>query len=223
MVFGFFKKSKPSLKLEAKQEVEIEFVTQDGTESFFTVVLEIDRKRFTLKTPQKGSKVYPCSIGDEVLIAFLDASNVSTFKSKILEKRDREIDLTIPSDIAEEKSPFTENDFSVEIPVSVEYRAISTAHLQTATTKEISATGIKVITNLPIPKETLLYLELEIPDSPVIKAKGKVVGSQKLPSDARKSVTDIEFDDVGPKEREMIFRYAMLYQQRRARKQLSQR
>jgi len=219
MVFGFFKKKKPSLKLDPKQEVEVEFTTPEGTESYFTTVLEMEKKRFTLRTPQKGTKPYPCSIGDEVTVAYLDGSTVVSFKSKVMEKREKEIDMTLPADVAEEKSSFTENDFYLDIPIPIEYRAISTAHLQTATTTELSYKGIKVITNLPIPRETVLHLELEIPDSPTIKAKGRVTGSTKLPPENRKSLTEIEFEDMGPKEKESVFRYALLYSQRRNRKQ----
>ncbi|MGV8123945.1 MAG: flagellar brake protein [Candidatus Xenobiia bacterium LiM19] len=219
MVFGFFKKKKPSLKLDPKQEVEVEFTTPEGTESYFTTVLEMEKKRFTLRTPLKGTKPCPCSIGEEVMVVYVDGSTIVSFKSKIMEKREKEVDLTLPADIAEEKSSFTENDFYLDIPIPIEYRAISTAHLQTATTTELSFRGIKVITNLPIPKETALHLELEIPDSPTIKAKGKVIGSTKLPPENRKSLTEIEFEDMGLKEKESVFRYALLYNQRRNRKQ----
>ncbi len=219
MVFGFFKKKKPSLKLDPKQEVEIEFTTPEGTESYFTTVLEMEKKRFTLKAPLKGTKPYPCSIGDEVMVVYNEGSTIFSFKSKIIEKREKELDLALPADVMEEKSSFTENDFYLEIPIPIEYRAISTAHLQTATTTELSFRGIKVMTNLPIPKETVLHLELEIPDSPTIKAKGKVIGSTKLPPENRKSLTEIEFEDMGPKEKESVFRYALLFNQRRNRKQ----
>ncbi len=219
MVFGFLGKKKPSLKLEPKQEIEIEFNKPEEQESFFTVVLEIQKKKITLKSPQKGNHYYPCADGDNITIVFLEGGVIHHFKSKILETREREIDVAYPSEIIEEKSPYTESDFRLEIPIPVEYRAISTAHLQTATTKEINSKGIKVITNLPIPNGTEIHIELEIPDSPTIKSKGRVVGSQKLPADVRKSLTDIQFEDFSPKDSESIFRYAVLYQQRRIRRQ----
>lgn len=219
MVFGFFKKKKPGLKLDPKQEVEVEFSTPEGKESYFTTVLELEKKRFTLRTPQKGTKPYPCSIGDDVMVVYVDGSTVVSFKSKIMEIREKEVDLTLPADIAEDRSSFTENDFCLDIPIPIEYRAISTAHLQTATTTELSFRGIKVITNLPIPRDTVLHLELDIPDSPTVKAKGRVIGSTKLPPENRKSLTEIEFEDMGPKEKESVFRYALLYNQRRNRKQ----
>lgn len=219
MVFGFFKKKRTTLKLEPKQEIEIEFLKGEESESFFTIVLEVQKKTITLKTPQKGNQAYPCAAGDSIAIIFLDEGTIYQFSSKVLEVRDREIDIAAPTEVTEEKCPTSKIDFLLEVPVPIEYRAISTAHLQTATTKELSSKGLKVITNLPIPDGTELHLELEIPDSPAIKTKGRVAGSQKLPSDTRKSLTEIEFIDFSPKDSESVYRYAILYQQRRARRQ----
>jgi hypothetical protein len=219
MVFGFFKKKKPNLKLQPDQEVEIEFSVGDQSENLFAGVLEVDKKRFTLKTPMKGKKPYPCSIGDTVTLVAFDGSSIQTFQSKIMEKRDREIDLLLPSEIDEEKIPHSESDYVIDAQVPVEFRAISTAHLQTAITREINSRGIKIVTSLPIPTGTILHLELEIPESPVIKAKGKVTESRKLPPDNKKSLTEIEFEDIGTKERDMVFRYTILSNHRKSRKQ----
>jgi hypothetical protein len=221
MVFGFFKKRKPTLKLEAKQEIEIEFGEGDGRENFFTTLLQADKKRFTVKTPQKGNKYYRCSIGDEVTIVTCDEGFVYTSRTRILETRDKELDILLPEEIREEKITSTDNDFVIEAPVPVEFRAISTAHLQTALTREVSSRGIKIVTNLPIPRDTTLYMEMAIPDSPMVKLKGKVVESRKLPPDNKKSLTDIEFEDLGQKEKESIFRYTILFNCRRMRKQQS--
>jgi hypothetical protein len=219
MVFGFLGKKKPSLKLEPKQEVEIEFCKGEDSESFFTPVLEVQKKKIILKTPSKGNHLYHGEVGDDALIIFLEGSSILRFKTKILEVRDKELDIAAPTDIQEEKCPFSESNYRLEIPIPVEYRAISTAHLQTATTKEINSRGIKVVTNLPIPNGTEIHIELEIPDSPMLKTKGRVVASQKVPSDVRKSITDIEFEDFTPRDSENVFRYAILYQQRRLRRQ----
>jgi hypothetical protein len=223
MVFGFFKKKKPSLKLNPDQEVEIEFSNQDQSESLFTPVLEVDRKKFTLKTPFKSGKPHQCSIGQHVTIVALDGPSLYTFQSRIVEIRDREIDLTLPAEVEEEKIPHSETDYVIDAQVPVEFRAISTAHLQTAITREVNSRGIKIVTSLPIPSGTVLHLELEIPESPVIKAKGKVAGSEKLPPDHKKYLTEIEFDDLGPKERELVFRYTILSNHRKMRKQSPQR
>ncbi len=221
MVFSFFKKKKPTLKLEPRQEMEIEFGEGDSRESFFTTLIESDKKRMTVKALMKGNKLFRCSNGDEVSIVIFEGGFVFTGRTKILETRDKEIDLLIPDDIKEEKIGFNDTDFVIETPVPVEFRAISTAHLQTAVTREVSSRGIKIITNLPVPKDTDLHLELAIPDSPVIKLKGKVAQSSKLPPDNKKSLTDIEFEDFGQKERESIFKYIILFNSRRMRKQQS--
>lgn len=219
MVFGFFARKKPSLKLKPKQEVEVEFAPPEGFECFFTHVLEMDKKKVTLTIPKKQNQPYPCTVGEPVTVTYMIDDVICSFQSRVLDKRNKEIDIALPKEVSESKSPATAQDFTIEIPIPVEYRAISTAHLQTATTKLITGTGVTVITNLPIPQETILHLELEIPNSPTIKTKGRVVKSQRLPADARKSLTEIEFEDINPRDKEALFRYVILYQQRRLRKQ----
>lgn len=218
-MFSFFGKKKPKLKLEPKQEIELEFVNGENVENYFTRVLQVDRKKIIVQIPTQNKIQIGVTPGDPVTVTYMDGDLVYQFSSKIVDRKEREMDLAMPTDLKEEKTSIRDENFSMEIPIPVEYRAMSTAHLQTATTRSIHANGIDIVTNLPIPPNTSLHLELEIPGSPAIKTQGRVSQSARLPNE-KKALTQIEFDDISATDRETIFRYAVYYQQRKLRKEL---
>jgi len=220
-MFGLFGKKKPRLKLEPKQELELEFVDGENVENYFTRVLQLDRKRIVVQIPTQNKIQIGVNVGDPVTVTYMDGDMVYQFSSRIMDRKEREMDLALATDLKEEKTPIHTDDFTLEIPIPVEYRAMSTAHLQTATTKAINAKGIDILTNLPIPPGTSLHIELEIPGSSAIKTQGRVAHSQKIPND-RKALTQIEFEDISNTDRETIFRYAIFYQQRKVRKEARQ-
>ena len=63
---------------------------------------------------------------------------------------------------------------------------------------------------------------MEIPNSPAIKTKGRVLKSEKLPTDSRKHLTELEYEDITPEDKTAVFRYAIYFQQRQARKRAYQ-
>ncbi|MHB2020914.1 MAG: PilZ domain-containing protein, partial [Candidatus Xenobia bacterium] len=162
----------------------------------------------------------PVNTGESVTVTYLAGDSIGSFESKIMDRRDREMDLALPRDnVAEEKTPDPKSDFTLEIPIPVEYRAMSMGHVQTAVTKAITSNGIHILTNVQVPIGTLLHVELEIPNSPAIKTKGKVLKSQKLSGDSKKNLTELEFEDITSEDKGAMLRYAIFYQQRQLRKQ----
>ena len=220
MVFSFlgFGKKKPKIKLEPKQEVELEFVNGENIDDYFTRVVALEKKRIVVQVPTQNKVQVDVSPGDMVTVTYLDGDTVCTFRTKVLDRKDRDLELAYPSEVKEEKTNRGDENFTIEIPIPVEYRAMSTAHLQTATTRSIHQNGIDIVTNLPIPPGTSLHIELEIPNTPAIKTQGRVSQSQRLPNE-RKALTQIEFEDISPTDREVMFRYAIYYRQRQARKE----
>lgn len=216
-LFGLGKK-KPRLKLESRQEIELEIVSGDSVENHFTRVLSVERKRIVVGVPGGNKIRAPLSSGDPLTVTCVDAdlSSLSVFETKVLDRREREMDLALPTDITEEHTPIRDAEFTIEIPVPVEYRAMSTAYLQTATTRAITSTGIDITTNLAIPPGTSLHIELQIP-SATVKTQGRVTQSQKLPGE-KKFLTQIEFEDITPADKESVYRYALYFAQRQRRK-----
>jgi c-di-GMP-binding flagellar brake protein YcgR len=218
-MFSFFGKKKPKFKLEPKQEIELEFVNGENIDNYFTRVLSVERKKFVVQIPTQNKIQISVNPGDPVTVTYLEDDIVYSFNSRVLDTKEREMDVALPTDLKEEKTALRDENFTIEIPIPVEYRAMSMAHLQTAVTRSINAKGIDILTNLPIPPGTALHIELEIPNSPAIKTQGRVSVSQKIPND-RKALTQIDFEDISPSDRETIFKYAIFYQQRKARKEL---
>jgi len=93
--------------------------------------------------------------------------------------------------------------------------------MQVASAKAVTATGMHIITNLPIPQGTDLYIEMNVPDSPLSKTKGKVAKSQRLPTDSKKCFTELELEDFDLKEKENFLKYSILYQYRMKRRAFS--
>lgn len=221
MVFKFLGmgKRKPRLKLDSRQEVEVEVVRGDNVQNYFTRVVAVERRRIILSTPTQNRVEVPLDAGDNVVLTFLDKdlSTIYTFGSSVLDCNEREFQISQPADITEEKTLVADADFSIDIPIPVEYRAMSTTYLQTATTRTISAAGINILTNLAIPPSTSLHIELQIPNAPTVKTQGRVTRSKKLPHD-KKCLTEIEFDDITPADKELVYRYALFYRQRQMRK-----
>lgn len=219
MVFNFLGlgKKTPKMKLEPRQEVEVEVIGADGAENFFSRVIAIERKKLILSRPPK----LPVSLhtGDVVTITYLetDLSLASSFESKVLEQKEREFEVALPTVINDEKTPIGEADFSIDIPIPVEYRAMSTAYLQTATTRTITGAGINIFTNLAIPPNTSLHIELQIPNAPTVKTQGRVSSSKRVVND-KKHITEIEFEDITAADKDTIYRYALFYRQRQQRK-----
>jgi c-di-GMP-binding flagellar brake protein YcgR len=220
MIFNLFKKKKGGLKLRPKQEVEIEFLSDesDGYECHFTRILDIQRKKVILKAPGTERRPIRMIPGQQVTITTLDENVLYAFQATVLDATEREFDITPPTNVHEEELPARDENFRLEVPITVEYRAMNTAHTQVAQTFAITSAGLVLATNLPIPPGTNLHMELEIPSTPDIRTKGRAVGSEKHPDLKSKHLSEIEFEDMSESDRDTILRYA-IYSRRRQERQ----
>jgi len=206
-VFGSLfggKPKKAQFKLQPRQEVEVEMPVGNGAyEAYFVQVQEVHKKRVVLQIP--GSERKPMGA------------------------RDRDFDVNYPpkeKDVDEVNFPPRDDDFKIEVNISVEFRAMSTAHTQVAKTHSVTNNGLFLITNLPIPKATQLLMEVEIPNGSEINTKGKAISSVEDSSSGRRQyITEVEFDaDISDKDRAALIRYAMFFKarQNRAEKRLAE-
>jgi hypothetical protein len=218
-LFGGGKK-KPAFKLQPRQEVEVEFENADGNfESHFVQVQDVQRKKAILHSPgtdRRPIRLYP----DQAVTLTIQLDDVLlSYEGSVLDVRDREFDVNYPpKDYQDIPIPPRDEKFRIEVPIPVEYRAMTTAHLQVATTHAVTMNGLFLMTNLPIPRSTSLLLELEIPNAPDITAKGRAITSQEDHSTGRKRhITEVEYEDLNEKDKITILRYAVFYRQRQAR------
>ena len=222
-LFGGGKKKKTPFKLTARQEVEVEFEVDDGVyESHFVTVQDVQKKKVVISAPGTDRKPVRLVPGQRVTVSMLaDDSFHLSYEASVSDVGDREVELSYPPKDHEEVSlPARDDSFQVKVPIPVEFRAMSTAHTQVATTHAVSLNGLFLTTNLGIPPSTSLLMELEIPNAPDITAKGRAVTSQEDTSTGRRRyITEVEYEDVSPKDRDTIIRYALFYQQRQSRQE----
>lgn len=220
MIFSrLFGKKSAGLKLKPKQEVEIEFPSGEaGYEAHFTRVLDIQRKKVILKAPGTDRRPIRMAPGQVLTITTLDDNVLYSFQTSVLDAGDREFDIAPPANVSEQELPARDENYRIEVPITVEYRAMNTAHTQVAQTYAITAAGLVLTTNLPIPPGTNLHLELEIPSAPDIRTKGRAVGSEKHPHLKGKHLSEIEFEDMSDQDRDTILRYAIYSRRRQERK-----
>jgi c-di-GMP-binding flagellar brake protein YcgR len=220
MVFGLFGgKKKPSLKLEPKQEVEIEFQQGEAYEAYFVPVLETAKKKISLRSPGSERRPVRVPTGSPVTVTALVDNTLYWYTATCLEGREREFDISVPKDVQEEELPPFDENFKVEAVIPVEYRPMNTAHTSAARSYALMSKGIQLTTNLGVPPGTTLLMELEIPGAAEVRAKGKVITSGKHPQDPKKYLTEVEFEDLPAKERDAILRYGVYLRKRQQRKE----
>jgi hypothetical protein len=227
-VFGFLKGSsqpkKPAFSVQPRQEVEVEFEVGNGVyEAYFVQVQEKHSSKLVLQTPGTSGKQLRVGDGQSVTLSVLCNDAIFSCNTSVLSARDREFDIkfTKKDETAMEATSFPprDDDFSIQVSIPVEFRAMSTAHTQVAKTHSVTQNGIFLQTNLPIPKATSLIIEVEIPNGTEINTKGKALSSTEDNSSGRRQyITEIEFDaDISEKDRNALVRYAMFLKQRQER------
>lgn len=217
--FGLFGGKKPALKLKDNQEIEIEFYTEEsGYETHFTHVLDIQRKSVIVKSP--GTERRPIRVipGQRMTVTTLENNVMYSFETQVLDAGEREFDIKPPENVKEEKQPSFDENCQIEVPITVEYRAMNSAHHQVAQTFAITNTGLILMTNLPIPSGTTLKLEIEIPGAMGFSTSGNVIGSKPHPNDKKKHLCEIEYVDLSKQDINSILRYALYSKKRLERK-----
>lgn len=220
MAFGFLWQKKPTLKLMQSQTVELEFENPEGEyENYFANIALVDRKKVTLEAPEADGRPIRLVPGQPVTISIFDEERDVFFSygTSVLDSREQDFDVAPPKDADCDEVPPRDDSFRVEVPIQVEYRAMTTHHFQVATTHAITPNGLFLLTNLPIPPGTPLRLKLKLPNSPDIEAQGQAVTSQ-TDKGTRKHVAEVEYEEITERDKQVVLRYAVYYRQRQRRK-----
>jgi len=106
MVFGIFGKKKASLKIEPRQELEIELKEGEEPQSYICHCINMEKKKIVLSMPARGEKQAPCALGDQVTLAFLNDAIYTSCDTRIIEKRSNQIEVAVPREVFEEKTSF---------------------------------------------------------------------------------------------------------------------
>lgn len=206
-MLGFFLGKKGKFKLKEKMQVELEFLTPSGVKNYFTEVLEVSSKKSTFATPKEGNKFVSVDINDIIKCITLIDNTIFEVNIKVTSALDREFEALISKNLqsfdtilSNLKKP---EELNIEAEIPLDFRAITTSHLQRAVTKTITREAIEMVTNLPVPEGTDLKIIFRVPDSPSIETEGKSEKSVPLEEDTKKSKTRIIFSEKA-KETEMI-------------------
>lgn len=197
-MFGLFGK-KPKFKLQEKMEVELEFTLPDGLKSYFSRVMEVSKKRATFATPREGNRYVSINPNDIIKMLVLIEDTIFEVNLKVTASLDKEFEALVSknvnrfSTIIKDRKKNEEVKLEAEVPL--DFRAITTSHVQRATTKTITKEYINMVTNLPIPEGTDLKLYFKIPETPVIETEGISAKSEPLEEDKKKSRTKVMFPE----------------------------
>ncbi|MCD4785640.1 MAG: hypothetical protein K8T10_17600 [Candidatus Eremiobacteraeota bacterium] len=196
-MFGLFGK-KPKFKLQEKMEVELEFSIPDGLKSYFSKVMEVSKKRATFATPKEGNRYVSINPNDIIKIVVLIEDTIFEVNLKVTASMDKEFEALVSKNVNRFdtilKDRKKNEEVKLEVEVPLDFRAITTSHVQRATTNIITKEYIDMVTNLPIPEGTDLKLYFKIPETPVIETEGKATENEPL-KESKKSKTKITFPE----------------------------
>jgi hypothetical protein len=223
-MLGFLFGNKGKFKLKDKMEVELQVLAPEGPRSYFCQVLEATPKRATFSSPREGSHFIAFNPNDIIrCIAYID-DDIYEVNVKVLRASEKDFEALISKNVNSYQSIAAGSkkgeDTLMELQVPLDFRAITTSHLQRAESKAICREYMEMVTNLPVPEGTGLKLIFKVPDSPAIEMEGTSEKSLPLEEDSRKSKTRIVFEDQAKAAQmvERVTRYMAHYRRRMDRR-----
>lgn len=209
MVFSLFRQGKPSLKLLPKQEVELRYETASGEREYaFVRVREVGKKKISLE-PSGARAQLRLVPGQPVTVSALVDNTMFSYDASVLDARDKEFDLNPPKEVEDTAVPVADEDTRLMATLPVKYRAMKMPNIQVAETQAVTPQGLFLLTNMPIPPNMELHLEVTIPASGAeISFRARTLTSNK-PPDAKKAVTEVEFVEIDEKDKGALMRSAI--------------
>ena len=197
-MFGLFG-PKPKFKLTKNMEVELELESPEGFRSYFTKILDTSRKKAAFATPKVGKRYLPINKDDIIKMICVIEDTLFEVNIKVTQAMEQEFAAMVSKNETrfdtllkkfDKKQPVV-----IDAEVPLDFRAITTSHMQRGSTSQVTKEHVDMITNLPVPSGTDLKLEFRIPESPIIEAEGISAKSEPVDEETRRSKTRIEFKD----------------------------
>lgn len=191
--FGFG----PKIQLEKNAEVELEFDLSSGKRSYFVQTLSSNNKGARFKVPREGKRAIDINPNDPVLLIMVQGDKLMEVESKITTIFGDEFEIAFSRNIKKYDLKKSEKGGPAEVVIEtpVDFRAISTSHVQRAITKKVAGEYMEIETNLPVPPGMQLKLTLKVPESPALDAEGTVESSDKMGDDSRKCLTRVALSE----------------------------
>lgn len=223
-MFGLFG-GKKKFKLQENMEVELEFSLPDMQKSYFTKVVDVSKSnRATFTTPKEGNKYVSINPNDIIKMVVLIGDTIFEANLKVISSLEKEFEALISKNVSSFDTILKKFDKNqpvvLDVEVPLDFRAITTSHIQRAVTKTITKENVEMVTNLPIPEGTDLKLIFRINESPPIETEGTSAKSEPLEADVKKSKTKITFPEkvVESNVFDSIVKYVVHFQRREKRR-----
>ncbi len=219
-MLGFLFPNKGKFKLKENMEVELQLPDPEGPRSYFCNVIEASPKKAGFTTPKEGNRYVSINPNDIIKCIVLIDDRIHEVNVKVQTSLDREFEALVSKNVNSFETFLSKIKKSSDQPllmeVPLDFRAITTSHLQRAVSRSISQDNMEMVTNLPVPEGTDLMLYFRVPDSPTIEVTGKSEKSVPLEEDSRKSKTRIVFSDPSKAQEavETVTRYMAHYYRR---------
>ncbi|MFP4497555.1 MAG: flagellar brake domain-containing protein [Vulcanimicrobiota bacterium] len=220
-MLGFLFGKKGKFNLQPGMLVEIERKIDEETyKSYFCEVLDATQRKARIQMPTENNRPVKIAMDEKVKCIALIGSTLFEVNMLVKQTSGKDFEAIISKKVNSFDTMLTkmkkEEKFSVELEFPLDFRAISTSHLQRGKTKTISEEYVHVVTNLPVPEGTDLKVIFRIPDSPEVETEARSEKSEQLDEDSKKSKTQFTFTEksVGSEEVEQVKQFVIHYQRR---------
>jgi len=214
------------IKIGTKFEIEIPQTGKKSTDTFTTyssqLIDVIDKNTIVIAAPMNKSRLKFLSTDSNVLIYYLNERQellyfVATVKDHLRSGPLDAFEITITSDAKKiQRRKFYRLDSALicqykiieQKPVnidSVNFSQINTEDLSEAYTKNISGSGFCLNLNAPLDEGTILYAEINLEDTAIIKVLGQVIRSNHI--EDKKYEVGMHYIKINPIETKTLIKY----------------
>ena len=212
LISNLFKKNKP-FRPKVGQVVELEW--SDSAISDIEIILygsiaEIRKKTVVVEcTASLSDKLGP---GSKLRLCSLSPPWFYSYVANVHSSEGNRLELSLPNADHMENLPVPtfDDEQKLDFATAVDYKASRSPHKQAAEVVAVGRHGLTLQTNVSIPSQTNLELNLKLPNrSEPLPAKVKAVKSQTLQEERKKYATEVEFVSIPEPERHALWEVAL--------------
>lgn len=220
------------IKIGTKFEIEIPQTNKKNTESFTTyssqLIDTIDKDTIVIAAPMNKSRLKFLTTGLNILIYYLNDRQellyfMATVKDHLKNGTLDAFEIVITSDAKKiQRRKFYRLDASLncqykiieKIPANIDnfdFSQIDTKNLFEAYTKNISGSGFCLNLNSPLEDDTILYAEISLEDTAILKVLAQVIRSNDIGD--KKYEVGMHYLKISPIESKTLIKY--IYEKQR--------
>lgn len=220
------------IKIGTKFEIEIPEVNKKDTGSFITYSSQLidstGKNTMIIAAPMNKNRFKFLSAGLNILVYYLNSRQellyfMATVKEHIKSGPLDAFEIAVTSDAKKiQRRKFYRLDASLscqykiieKLPTNIDnfdLGEIDTGDLAEAYTKNISGSGFCLNLNVPLDEDIILYAEINLEDTAIIKVLSQVIRSEKI--DDKKYEAGLHYLKISPVEAKTLIKY--IYEKQR--------